>query len=72
MRKTRAAGTQGKIKQACIVAYSKCINVFKPCNKGCSGSQDAVSADTITDTDLFEDFFLLCRIIYRDPPIRHF
>ncbi len=35
-------------------------------------SQKAVSADPITDTDLFEAFFLLCRIIYSDTPIRIF
>lgn len=35
-------------------------------------SQEAVSADTITDTDLFEAFFLSCIIIYRDAFFRRF
>ncbi len=33
-------------------------------------SQKAVSADPITDTDLFKAFFLSCRIIYSDDPIK--
>ncbi len=32
-------------------------------------SQKAVSADPITDTDLFKAIFLSCRIIYSDTPI---
>ncbi len=33
-------------------------------------SRKAVSADPITDTDLFKAFFLSCIIIYRDDPIK--
>ncbi len=35
-------------------------------------SQEAVSVDTVTDTDLFKAFFLSCRIIYSNTPIRNF
>ncbi len=35
-------------------------------------SQKAVSADPITDTDLFKAIFLSCRIIYSDTPISIF
>ncbi len=35
-------------------------------------SQKALSADPITNTDLFKAFFLSCRIIYSDDPIKIF
>ncbi len=33
-------------------------------------SQKAVSAESITDTNLFKAFFLSCRIIYSGDPIK--
>ncbi len=63
--------SEGRTQKAAVtwhVSGGAPIRIFEADHR----SQKAVSADPITDTDLFKAFFLSCRILYSDDPIKIF